>query len=487
MRPLDLTGVSDTFRQFIEGLSAYSLASIVPAVLSLVGLTIFTRVFSPAAFGRYSIALVIAGTGSTMLFGWLNRSMVRFGSDWDRDALVGTAFTVMLGIGAGTAIVGTAGYVWFGGRLDQYEVFYFATLAFLLTQGVYEPLIGLYRATLNPRFVSLFRSLQAVLAIVLAVVLALLVFDHIVGWMWGATIAMVGTIGTMIAVSDRLRTLPRADSETLVKITGYGLPMLGWIVGDPLLNQADRLLIEFIQGSAAVGVYASNYSLVDRGLRLALLPVLNTVQPIVIDRWTGDNEREIEGLLRRFTRYFLLIGVPCLLMTAAFSRPLSTILLGSAFHEGYVVIPIVGVGVFLWSLANVGQIRLEISQQTGLMSRGLLLVVAFNVVANVPLIMAFGYVGAAIGTVLSYGLYAVFVFAVARDRIEWCLPLRTVRNVVVAGTAMACLPALLYATGLHSPVRLLGASVPSVAAYGAVLYVSGEITSEELTSLRALA
>lgn len=174
-------------------------------------------------------------------------------------------------------------------------------------------------------------------------------------------------------------------------------------------------------------------------------------------------------------------------MTAAFSRPLSTIPLGSAFHEGYVVIPIVGVGVLLWSLANVGQIRLEISQQTGLMSRGLLLVVAFNVVANVPLITAFGYVGAAIGTVLSYGLYAVFVLAVARDRIEWCLPLRTVRNVVVAGTAMACLPALLYATGLHSPVRLLGASVPSVAAYGTVLYVSGEITGEELTRLRALA
>lgn len=151
------------------------------------------------------------------------------------------------------------------------------------------------------------------------------------------------------------------------------------------------------------------------------------------------------------------------------------------------MIPIVGVGVLLWSLANVGQIRLEISQQTGLMSRGLLLVVAFNVVANVPLITAFGYVGAAIGTVLSYGLYAVFVLAVARDRIEWCLPLRTVRNVVVAGTAMACLPALLYATGLHSPVRLLGASVPSVAAYGTVLYVSGEITGEELTRLRALA
>ena len=482
----DLTGISDTFKQFLAGLSAYSLAAIVPAVLSLAALTIFTRVFSPAAFGRYSIALLVAGTGSTLLFGWLGRSIIRFASEWDRDDLVGTVFTVMVAIGVGVAVLGTVGYVGFSQYLGQYEVFYFATLGFLITQGVYEPLIALYQATLNPKLVSLFRSLQAVLAISLAVVLALFVFDHIVGWLWGAMTAMVITVGAMIAVSGQLRTVPKVDSETLAQVTGYGLPMLGWIVGDPLLNQADRLLIEFIQGSAAVGIYASNYSLVDRGLRLALIPVLNTVQPIVIDRWAGDNEQEIERLLGRFSRYFLLIGLPCLLLVAAFSRPLSTVLLGPEFHEGYIVIPVVGVGVFLWSFANVGQIRLEIEQQTSLMSRGLLAVVAFNIVANVPLITAFGYIGAAIGTVLSYGVYTVFVFVVARERIEWNLPPGTVRNVLAAGVAMGCPPALLYAGGLYSPVRLFGVSVLSVAAYLAVLYLSGEITNDEIASLRAL-
>jgi O-antigen/teichoic acid export membrane protein len=113
-------------------------------------------------------------------------------------------------------------------------------------------------------------------------------------------------------------------------------------------------------------------------------------------------------------------------------------------------------------------------------------VVVFNVVANVPLIVAFGYIGAAVGTVLSYGLYAVFVFAVARDRIRWNLPLGTVRNVTLAGLAMGCLPALLYLSGQYTFVRLLGVTAVSLLLYVAVLYRSGEITEEEVASLRAL-
>jgi len=395
-------------------------------------------------------------------------------------------FSLMLVIGLGVGVVGIVGYIGFRSYLGQYEVFYFATLVFLIAQGFYEPLIGFYRATLSPQLVSVFRSLQASIGIVLAVLLALVVFNHIVGWMWASVIAIAITIGTMFVVSKQLRRRPMIDSDILTQIMGYGLPMVGWIVGDPLLNQADRLLIAFIQGSASVGIYASNYSLVDRGLRLALIPILNTVQPIIIDRWTGDNEREIESLLERFSRYYLLIGVPCFLLTAMFSRPLSAILLGSEFHEGYIIIPIVGMGVFLWSFANLGQIRLEINQRTGLMSRGLLAVVVFNVIVDIPLIIAFGYVGAAFGTALSYGLYTVFAFAAARGEIVWPVPLDTVLNVLVAGLAMASLPALLYLTGEYTLMRLVGVSVASVATYCAVLYGFGEITHEDITTVRSL-
>ena len=71
---------------------------------------------------------------------------------------IGTVFTVMIVIGVGVTVVGTVGYVGLNQYLGQYEVFYFATLAFLITQGVYEPLIALYQATLNPKLVSLFSA-----------------------------------------------------------------------------------------------------------------------------------------------------------------------------------------------------------------------------------------------------------------------------------------------------------------------------------------
>mgnify|MGYP006292592121 CR=1 FL=1 len=83
MRTLNFDGVSETFQQFVRDVSAYSVANVVPAVFSLAAVMIFTRFFSPDAFGRYSIAMAAASVGSTFLFGWLDRSILRFGPESD--------------------------------------------------------------------------------------------------------------------------------------------------------------------------------------------------------------------------------------------------------------------------------------------------------------------------------------------------------------------------------------------------------------------
>lgn len=478
--------LSDTFRQFLKDVSAYSVAGIIPALLSLAALTIFTRTFSAAAFGRYSIAVAVVAIVSTLLFGWVDQSMLRFAPELDERRVVGTTFVVLAGISAVVVPVALAGYVVFGDSLGAFQPFYLATLALVLAQGTFQPLLLLFQATLNSPLVTVFKSFKAVAQLLFAVVLALLVFDHIVGWVWGSAAALVLTIVVMTLQSDTLRTFPKVERDVLVRMTGYGLPMLGWILGDPLLNQADRLLIEFLQGSAAVGIYASNYSLVDRGLRLALVPVLNAVQPIVFNAWDGDNEREVQRLVRRFTRYYIVLAVPALVLVGTLSRPLSSLFLGEQYHPGYVVIPIVGAGVVLWSLSNVGQLGLEVREQTGLMSRGLLLAVACNVVVNVPLILAFGYIGAAVGTFISYGVYALFVWHTSRNHVDWRIPTRSVMNAMLAGVTMATPPALLYGLGEYTLPRVLVVAAVIPALYVVVLYLVGEITPEELRRLRSL-
>jgi len=486
MKLLDFDNVSETFHQFVRDLSAYSVANVVPAVFGLAAVMIFTRVFSPDAFGRYSIAMALAGVGSTLLYGWLDQSILRFGPEYDERDLIGTVFVALLGISAVVIALSIAGYTLFGDLLDQYRPFYFAAIALLIAQGLFQPLVVLFQATLKSKLVTVFKTVNAVCKLGLAVLLAIVVFDHIVGWIWASTLAILLTIAFMAVKSDAVRTFPRVQRDILVRISGYGIPLIGWVVGDPLLNQADRILIEVLRSSAAVGIYASNYSLVDWGLRLALIPLLNAIQPIVINSWSGDNRREVENLIQRFTRYFLILGVPPLILTGALSRPLSTLLLGSQYHQGYVVIPIVACGVFLWSISNLGQIGLVLQERTGLMSIGLLVAVVFNVVVDIPLISVFGYLGAAVGTVLSYGVYAAFVLLVSRRQIRWKLPVRTIRNVAFAGAVMAVLPAMLYSFKMYTLTRAIAVAVVSFPIYLVVLYVINEISREDVNELRGM-
>jgi O-antigen/teichoic acid export membrane protein len=486
MSRFELPDLSDTFRQFARDVSAYSVAGVIPALLSLAALTIFTRVFSTAAFGRYAIAIAVVSIASTLLFGWIDQSMLRFAPELDEEAVVGTTFAVLGAITIVVVPIALGGYFLLGEVLGPFQEFYLATLALVLTQGAFQPMLLLFQATLNSPLVTLFKSLKAVAQLAFAVLLALLVLDHIVGWIWGSVGALVLTIGVMAARSDTLRTRPRISRDVFARMSGYGLPMLGFILGDPLLNQADRLLIELLRGSAAVGVYASNYTLVDRGLRLALVPVLNAVRPIVFNAWTGDNEREIQQLVRRFTRYYCLLAMPALVGAATLSRPLSTLFLGEQFQPGYVVIPIVGAGVVVWSLSNVGQLGLQVDERTGLMSRGLLLAVLFNVAVDVPLVLAFGYIGAAVGTLLSYLVYLLFVWYTSRRHVPWHIPVRTVRNVTVAGLTMAIAPGLLYVSGEYTMLRAVVVAAASPAVYAVALYLTGELRPGELERIRSL-
>ncbi|MDS0284524.1 lipopolysaccharide biosynthesis protein [Haloarcula onubensis] len=476
--------LSETVRQFLQDVGLYTVAGLVPALFSVLALTIFTRLFRPAAFGRYSIAIAVGGIVSTLLFGWLNNAIIRFAPEVDTEQLVGTVFAVVAGLSTALVALAAVGYGLAGDSLGAYQPFYVAKLAFLVLQGTFQPMVAVFRATLNSKYVTLFMCVKSVVMLASALLVVLYVTDHITGWIWGHVIGMAVGILALLAASDILIARPRVDRSVLVRIAGYGLPMVGWILGDPLLNQADRFLIEFLRGSAMVGIYFSNYSLADRGLRLAMIPLLDAIQPIIINRWEGDNEAEIEALLTRFTKYFLLLAVPALVLLAALSRPLSTVFLGEAYHEGYVVIPIVATGVFVWSLSNLGQIGLEIRERTALMSRGLLCAVVFNVVVNVPLILTMGYLGAAIGTLLSYGVYALFVVRASRSRIEWRLPTATVVRGGIAGCGMATVPGLLYVSGWYSFERIFLAAGLSLVTYASGLYLTGELSRDTVVQLR---
>ncbi|MDS0280765.1 oligosaccharide flippase family protein [Halomicroarcula sp. S3CR25-11] len=471
-------------QQFLHDLSLYSVAHIVPAILSLGALMLFTRTFNPSMFGRYSLSLAVAGIISTLLYGWLNYSVLRYAPQLDEEVVIRNTFSLYIGITLVLLVVAGGGYLLFSDRLGPYAVFYFAALALALARGGLQVLLSFFRSVLDSQRVTLFRLVRAVVEVGLAIVLAVFVLDHIVGWVWAAAIGMTVACALAFATSKQLRAAPLFDRETVGRLFSYGVPMVGFIIGDAFLVQADRVLLEVLAGSAAVGIYSSNYMLVDRGLRLVYTPLTNAISPIIIDSWEEDNEREIADLLNTFTRYFALLGIPALVGVAVLSQTVSTLLIGDDFTAGYVVIPLVAVGLFLWSLGNLVQVVVEIKEKTGLLSYGIITIIGLNIALNVPLITAFGYPGAAVATMVSYGLYCAFALVLSKRYISWRFPRVSLRNAVLSGMLMALPTVALYATGSYSvPASFVTAAAGS-ALYFAVLYVIGEIDQTEVVKLR---
>lgn len=478
--------LEDVFRQFTQDFGLYSIAQIVPSLFGIVAIMLFTRIFPPVAYGRYALAMTFVSLLSTLGFGWIQQSITRFEPQLDDEDLIGNILSVFAVSGL-VVVLGTAvGYLFFGRFLGDYQPFYFAAAALVLGQGAFQTLNVLFRIRLQSDSFAKYKLFLGVAKLIFAVVLAVFVFDSIVGWMWGHAVALFLSVVLMARESSVLGSPPQVQSALLSRFVRYGFPMIGWLLGMTLLQFADRVLIEFLRGASALGVYAPNYSLVQRGMFLAFTPIGQAAQPLMMNTWDGTNETEIRDLITDFTRYLIIIGVAATIFAAIMSRPLSTFILAAQYHEGYLVIPIVAPGLFLWNLALIGHTGFEIEERTVVLFLGVSGTVVLNVVLNIPLISMYGYLGAAVATLVSFSSYPIFAYVTSRWSIRWRLPIRTVRNTVVGGVVMAAPSAALYFTGTYTLVRIFAAAGLGIVLYVWVLYVLDEFRTDEVSTIVGL-
>lgn len=478
--------VSAKIRKFGHDLSFYSVAHIIPALLALAALMLFTRVFPPGMFGRYSLVLAVAGVSSTFLYGWLDYSVRRFAPKLDQNLVMRNTSFIYIGISTVFLLIGVTGYVLASDRLGPYAIFYFAGLALALSRAGLQILLAFFRAVLDARRVTIFRLTRAVIVLAMSVVLAIVVFEHIVGWIWGTTIGITVTCILIFITSDKLQVRPLLDREITSRMFWYGVPMIGFIIGDAFLVQADRVLLGILADSVAVGIYSSNYMLVDRGLRLVYTPMIKSINPIIIDSWEDDGQQDVGSLLNQFVRYFLLLGVPAMVGIALLSETVSNLLIGEQFTDGFVIIPMVAVGMFFWAFSNIVQVVHQIKEKTALLSYGIIVIIALNLVLNVPLITWYGYIGAAVATLLSYGLYCAFVIGFSFRYLQWDFPLASLRNTVAGGALMAVPTIGLYINGSYGPAYSVVTAVVGVAIYFGVLIGVGEIGHTEMKQIQRL-
>lgn len=166
--------------------------------------------------------------------------------------------------------------------------------------------------------------------------------------------------------------------------------------------QVDKVMMEWITHSTSqISFYDQAEKIVT--IPLSLITVISTVMmPRLANEYQKNNMEEIQNLLLKAGKYALCMALPMMLGLFCIARQFIPWYLGQEFLPTSTAIMILSPIVLLNSLTGIsGKQYFTATNQMKILLRAYVTAAVMNVIVNALLIPRFGYVGAAVATVLS--------------------------------------------------------------------------------------
>lgn len=312
----------------------------------------------------------------------------------------------------------------------------------------------------------------------IAVAMAFAASAVLAGFIWLAVL-LLAAVAALLAVRSRLRPLPRTSnmsasrSALTRRISRYSGPRLASSVLEQAILWQDVIIVGFIAGPAAAGVYG----VVSRLAQAGFIP--STSMRIVVapqfSRMIHENRvAELAGFYMRTTQWIALMSAPIYVIFFVLAEPVLGIF-GPGFQEGTLALMIVSCGALVWTSAGNVQSLLLMSGRSGWAAINKLAVVILSLTMLVILVPVAGIVGAAIAWSVSMTCDVVLAVLLARRAVGIRLHLRGTLLAIVCAVTATAIPTvsarLIFGPSLTA---LLVGVIAAVVLYGGVLYVLKE-------------
>jgi O-antigen/teichoic acid export membrane protein len=250
-----------------------------------------------------------------------------------------------------------------------------------------------------------------------------------------ATSILTATLQAIAAVKIARPNL-RPSREATMRLARVGLPV--GLSGLLVLAYAriDQLLVFAIAGSTAAGLYGAEYRIVEQA-HLVPVSVMTTLMPILAAAWTVNRERALR-ITWLAAEYLTVASLGGLAVSLVVARPLTVLLYGEDFASAAPALPVLaGAFVFICFGYLTGNLVLIAGLQRRLVAIGLIGLV-LNVIGNVVLIPAWGFMGAAWMTLATEAVVVIATALMLRRRLGLTLPpLGRMIRIVAASAALA--------------------------------------------------
>nr|WP_263324270.1 polysaccharide biosynthesis C-terminal domain-containing protein [Neobacillus sp. Marseille-Q6967] len=436
---------ADGVSGFSKDTIAYGIAVIVPALIGIISISIYTRLFSVEEFGQYNQVFNTTLIITTLFSQWIQQSIQRYrpqyktqGNLEDFNKNLINLLAIMIGVILFLGVIGS----FFKNGLGVYKEYYWISLLLVITQFLFLIFSSLLQADFKSNVYKNYNLLTSIFKFSFGIIIIYFLYHHPISIIYGLVLGQIILLGSMFkstGLSISLIQISRwQDTLSFTKqFMMYGFPLIGWFIGTSVLNLADRYMLEALGSIKDVGIYSANYSIVSASLGLLAMPLVNAAHPIIMNKAHTSSERQMEDIISYFARIYMLFSFPLLAFVSIFHKEITALLLGEDFRVGSIIIPILFLGLILWNLAMFGHKGYEIKEKTKIMLSFVVMSALTNILLNFLLIPKYGYVGASVATLGSMVVYPILIKVFSNKFIKWRINIASTVKIVLAAAFTA--------------------------------------------------
>lgn len=479
-------------KEVFKDMFKYFPSQAIPMILGFVSIPIFTRLFSPENYGTYVLVVSTVSILINITTGWLSMSVIRFYPAYNLNSRINEFQGNIMSLSLISIIIVSSVSLGVLYLIRDHISINFRYLMqfgiiFLAFNSLFQLLLSFLRIERRVNSYGLFSIWYSVAGLILGLMFVGILGYNVEGLLWGQIISIFLAIPLLwkIGLKNFSRKFFSISSLMTSEIAKYSFPLVIGNIAAWVLNLGDRYIIEFFRGSHEVGVYSASYMLSEKTIIFLFHMFKIASDPIGINIWEKEGKEKSRKFLNKLAKYYLLALVPAVIGLSVLAKPIITVLVAKEYHEGYRSIPFIALGSFFLGLQQRFLFILQLHKKTLFT----LLIIAFsgliNVGLNILLIPIYGYMAAAVTTLISYAILLLLMIITSRRFFVWSFPFKSLIKAIIASGVMGL---VVYYINLKLSSHILFNLVFSVFLGGLfyiiLLILFREITLKNLLSLR---
>src|ERR1700710_2563127 len=438
-------------------------ANILSAVLGLLSVFVFTRLFSPHDYGVYLLGVGFASVISVFLVGWFRNLILSGHAKDDGTDVRGIVISGYL------VCCLTAPIAYGLGRLVGLDVAAaLAAVVLSVAIGLFELTQDLLRARLRAFTVMKATLVRAAGLLCIGGVVAL--FSP-AGFLLLLSAALAYLLAVLVQSRAAWRgTIVTFDRAGLAAVARQGLPLTLSLTLLAVSSVTDRFMIANLVSAAEAGKYVAGLDLVRQTLMMPAISMAAAFFPLAVLTLANQGQAALRSHLGECAELLFSVTLPACLGFAVIAPHIANVVLGVDFRATAAeIMPIIAVAVVFQILTQQYlHVSFLLSGRNSFYLINTVSIIAANVILSYVLISEYSVVGAAWARLGADVLGFVCALLLSRRAFPIPIPLGRLALTLIAGLVMALLVGALdrnlHVSDLTACVVLVFAGLASYAA-----------------------